>query len=58
MGREAIVETDYKPLGTILKKPLYVAPLRLQRILLQLQYYPGITVVYKKGEHFITGALE
>ena len=50
MGREALVETDHKPLETILKKPLYMAPLRLQRMLVQLQHYPGITVVYKKGE--------
>ena len=33
------VESDAKPLSSIAKKPLSSAPLRLQRILLQLQRY-------------------
>ena len=54
VGRDVTVESDHKPLETILKKPLYMAPLRLQRMLVQLQHYLGITVIYKKGEtmHF------
>jgi hypothetical protein len=33
------VRSDHKPLESILKKPLYAAPKRLQRMLLQLQKY-------------------
>ena len=50
VGREVTVESDHKPLEAIMKKPLHVAPLRLQRMLVQLQRFPGITVVYKRGE--------
>lgn len=38
-GREVDVESDHKPLVSIMVKPLYVAPPRLQRMLLQLQKY-------------------
>ena len=38
-GRRVTVESDAKPLSSIAKKPLSSAPLRLQRILLQLQRY-------------------
>ena len=47
-GRTAIIETDHKPLITIVKKPLHAAPARLQRMLLQLQRY-NLEFVYKKG---------
>ena len=50
MGRDVISESDHKPLEAITKKPLHVAPLRLQRMLVQLQRFPGTTVVYKRGE--------
>lgn len=49
VGRDTTVETDHKPLEAIMKKPLHTAPLRLQRMLVQLQRYPGITLVYKRG---------
>ena len=38
-GRHVIVQTDHKPLVAIKKKPLYAAPARLQRMLLQLQKF-------------------
>ena len=39
-GREVItIETDHKPLETIVLKPLHSAPQRLQRMLLRLQKY-------------------
>ena len=38
-GRRVTVESDAKPLSSIAKKPLSSAPLRLQRILLQLHRY-------------------
>ena len=47
-GNQIIVESDHKPLEAILRKPLYQAPSRLQKFLLQLQEY-NITLVYKKG---------
>ena len=49
MGRDVTSESDHKPLEAIMKKPLHVAPLRLQRMLVQLQRFPGITVVYERG---------
>ena len=37
VGRDVTVESDHKPLESIMKKPLNVAPLRLQQMLVQLQ---------------------
>ena len=36
-GRQFVVESDHKPLESIIKKPLAAAPPRLQRMILQLQ---------------------
>ena len=48
-GREEVhIETDHKPLESIMKKPLNNAPTRLQRMLLKLQRY-NLVVTYKKG---------
>ena len=44
-----VVETDHKPLEAIVTKPLYRAPIRLQRMLLRLQQY-DISVVHKPGK--------
>ena len=38
-GKQVMVESDHKPLETIVKKPLANAPPRLQRLLLRLQKY-------------------
>ena len=38
-GRRVTIETDHKPMITIVTKPLHAAPARLQRVLLQLQRY-------------------
>ena len=46
--RKVTVKTDHKLLETVFKKPLLSAPLRLQRMLMQLQSY-DLSVVYKKG---------
>ncbi|KAK7101996.1 hypothetical protein V1264_020291 [Littorina saxatilis] len=48
-GRQVTIETDHKPLISIVKKPLNDAPARLQRMLLQLQRY-HLQFVYKKGK--------
>ena len=47
-GRKVKVESDHKPLETILKKSLLSAPKRLQRMMLRLQKF-DIDVVYKQG---------
>ena len=48
-GREVLhVETDHKPLESIVLKPLNSAPTRLQRMLLKLQRY-SLNVKYKRG---------
>ena len=49
VGRDVTIETDHKPLESIIKKPLHASPLRLQRMLVQLQRYPEISLVYKQG---------
>uniref|UniRef100_A0A3Q2DE46 Gypsy retrotransposon integrase-like protein 1 n=1 Tax=Cyprinodon variegatus TaxID=28743 RepID=A0A3Q2DE46_CYPVA len=49
-GKRIIVETDHQPLVTIVKKPIHVAPARLQRMLLRLQSY-NFSLVYKKSKH-------
>ena len=55
MGGDVTVESDNKPSEAIIKKPIcsQVAPLRLQRMLVQLQRFPGINVVYKRGENLL-----
>ena len=47
-GREVTVETDHKPLQAIFAKPLFKLPLRLQKLLLDLQKY-DLKVTYKPG---------
>ena len=36
-GKTVTVETDHKPIEAIYKKPLYLAPVRLQRMIMKLQ---------------------
>ena len=52
-----MVESDHKPLEYIFKKPLHLAPLRLQKMLLALQRY-DLIINYKLGKQmFIADAL-
>ena len=46
------VETDHKPLVSIVKKALTAAPPRLQRMLLRLQRYE-FTMKYKPGKEMV-----
>ena len=48
-GQTVCIETDHRPLVTISKKPLSVAPARIQRFLLRLQKY-SFSLVYKPGK--------
>lgn len=47
-GRHVNVESDHKPLETILQKPLVRAPRRLQSMMMRLQKY-DFTVHYERG---------
>ena len=47
-GKTMSVETGHKPIEAIYKKPLYLAPVRLQRMIMKLQRY-DLRVQYKKG---------
>ena len=47
-GRKVFVDTDHKPLESIMKKSLLSAPKRLQRTLLRLQKF-DLEVTYRKG---------
>ena len=52
-GQEKImVETDHKPLESILKKPIASAPPRLQKMIMKIQCYP-LVVEYKPGRQLI-----
>ncbi|XP_046570037.1 uncharacterized protein LOC124278358 [Haliotis rubra] len=48
-GHTVTVESDHKPLESIMKKPLTAAPARLQRMLLQLQKY-DLRIVHVAGK--------
>uniref|UniRef100_A0A671WXU4 Gypsy retrotransposon integrase-like protein 1 n=1 Tax=Sparus aurata TaxID=8175 RepID=A0A671WXU4_SPAAU len=48
-GPQVVVESDHKPLESIMRKPLAAAPPRMQRMILQLQWY-DITIIHKPGK--------
>lgn len=48
-GREICVQTDHKPLVSIMQKSILTAPARLQRMILQLQRY-SIKLVHVPGK--------
>jgi hypothetical protein len=48
-GKQIIVESDHQPLEAIMKKPLDKSPIRLQRMLLNLQSY-DVEIKYKPGK--------
>lgn len=49
-GRRTLVETDHKPIVSLMNKPLHDIPPRLQRIMLRLQPY-DLKVTYKPGKY-------
>jgi hypothetical protein len=50
--KEIQIETDHKPLESIVKKPLHQAPMQLQRMILQIQKYP-LVVTYRPGKELL-----
>ena len=46
------VETDHKPLESILRKPIHAAPAHLQRMIMSVQRY-AIQVSYKPGKELL-----
>ena len=52
-GATVQAETDHKPLVSIFKKPLADCPIRIQRLLLQLQRY-DLQVSYTPGKLLVT----
>ena len=48
-GKRVSVQSDHKPLESIMKKPLMNAPARLQRMMLRLQKY-NVHITYKPGK--------
>lgn len=46
------VETDHKPLESILRKPIHAAPARLQRMILSTQKY-ALHVTYRPGKELL-----
>lgn len=51
-GRKVIIQSDHKPLESIVKKPLLHAPERLQRMLMRLQKYDFI-ITYVPGKEML-----
>ena len=48
-GKCVHIQSDHKPLESIMKKPLMNAPARLQRMMLRLQKY-NVVIMYKPGK--------
>ena len=53
-GRRTVVESDCKPIESIMKKPLCSASPRLQRLVLQLQQF-DIEVIHYRGKNIPLG---
>lgn len=51
-GRTVEVQSDHKPLESIMTKPLLSAPKRLQRMLMRLQNYE-VSLEYVPGKHVV-----
>lgn len=52
-GREFTVESDHKPLETLVKRDIDDVTARLQRMFLMLLRYPKMTVIYKPGKEML-----
>lgn len=52
-GRSVVIQSDHKPLETLVKKELDEVTVRLQRMFLILLKYPGIEVRYTPGKQLL-----
>lgn len=52
-GREFVVESDHKPLETLMKRDIDDVTSRLQRMFMALLKYPKAEVVYKPGKSML-----
>lgn len=52
-GREFTVESDHKPLETLVKRDIDDVTARLQRMFMFLLKYPQLTVIYKPGKEML-----
>lgn len=52
-GRDFLVQSDHKPLETLLKKDIDEVPMRLQRMMLILLRYPGMEVKFTPGKEIV-----
>ncbi|PIK38375.1 hypothetical protein BSL78_24788 [Apostichopus japonicus] len=51
-GKQVEIESDHKPLESIVRKPLALVPPRLQRFLLRLQKY-DVVIKYRPGKELL-----
>lgn len=52
-GREVIVESDHKPLETLIKLDIDDVTPRLQRMFMSLLKYPKTEIIYKPGKNML-----
>lgn len=52
-GRSFTVESDHKPLETLVKRDIDDVTTRLQRMFMVLLKYPSMTVMYKPGKDML-----
>lgn len=52
-GREFVVESDHKPLESLIKRDIDDVTPRLQRMFLALLKYPGLSLVYLPGKDML-----
>lgn len=52
-GREFTVETDHKPLETLIKRDIDDVTMQLQRMFMSLLIYPQMTVGFKPGKKML-----
>lgn len=52
-GRSFIVESDHKPLETLIKRNIDDVTMRLQRMFMALLKYPQLSIIYKPGKDML-----
>ena len=58
LGKATLVQTDHQPLETILRKPMSVAPLRLQAMILKVSGFdPKVEYLPEKKKQILADTL-